>query len=365
MYNNDEKALLWLNSFAGLSVKKKLLLLDLFMSPSEMFYEFKSLKDDILQIIDQKTYNQMAMLLEDSYTDKLINDLTVKKIKAVTIASADYPKKLKQSLDDPPIVLYYKGNLELVDTLMVAIVGARKVTRYGKDVTEKFSKELTLHGFTILSGLARGVDTIAHSECLANDGNTIAVLGCGIDVIYPKENKDLYEDIARKGLVLSEYPIGTEPYHYNFPQRNRIISALSDGVLVTEAGAKSGSIITANCALNIGKEVYAVPGNIFSEQSQGTNELIKNNNAAMILNINDILCQFNIQERKAACDPIQLDFVQQSIVNELAMEGKVHLQDLLSRTNMEISSLFIVLQGLINAKVIRQLPGNFYELQPK
>lgn len=364
MYNNDEKALLWLNSFAGLGIKKKHLILDLFMSPSEMLYEFKSCREDILRFVDVKVYNQMAMLLEDSYIDKIIHDLSVKKVKAVTFASADYPKKLSEALDDPPIVLYYKGDLELVDTLMIAIVGARKVTRYGKDVTEKFSRELSLHGFTILSGLARGVDTIAHKECLENGGSTIAVLGCGIDVIYPKENKDLYEEIAEKGLILSEYPLGTEPFAYNFPQRNRIISALSDGVLVTEAGLKSGSIITANLALDIGKEIYAVPGNIFSEQSQGTNELIKNCNAAMILNINDILQEFNIRPRTAVSDPIQLDFVQQAIVNELA-DGKQHIQDLISKTSMEISSLFIILQGLINAKVIRQLPGNFYELQPK
>ncbi len=365
MYNQDEKALIWLNNFNNISTKKKLLILDLFMSPSEMYTSFKSCREDIIQIIDTKVYNQLALLCEDSYVDKIINDLKVKNIKALTIASENYPNKLKDDLLDPPICLYYKGNIELLYKLCIAIVGARKITRYGKDVTEKFSRELALNGFCIVSGLARGADTAAHTECLANDGDTIAVLGCGIDVVYPKENKDLYLDIAEKGLILSEFPLGIEPLSYNFPQRNRIISALSDAVLVTEASEKSGSIITANIALEMGKEIYAVPGNIFSEQSKGTNDLIKNcSNVIMATNVNDILKQFNMKEREMIVDAIQLDFLQQNIVNELAC-GKLHLEEILSKTNVEISSLFVSLQGLINAKVIRQLPGNFYELQPK
>ena len=224
MYNQDEKALIWLNNFNNISTKKKLLILDLFMSPSEMYTSFKSCREDIIQIIDTKVYNQLALLCEDSYVDKIINDLKVKNIKTLTIASENYPNKLKDDLLDPPICLYYKGNIELLDKLCIAIVGARKITRYGKDVTEKFSRELALNGFCIVSGLARGADTAAHAECLANDGDTIAVLGCGIDVVYPKENKDLYLDIAEKGLILSEFPLGIEPLSYNFPQRNRIIS---------------------------------------------------------------------------------------------------------------------------------------------
>lgn len=365
MYNQDEKALIWLNNFNNISTKKKLLILDLFMSPSEMYTSFKSSRDDIIQIIDEKVYNQLALLCEDSYVEKLVSDLSLKNVKVLTLASDNYPNKLKDDLLDPPICLYYKGNIELMDKLCIAIVGARKITRYGKDVTEKFSRELALNGFCIVSGLARGADTTAHTECLANDGNTIAVLGCGIDVVYPKENKDLYMDIAEKGLILSEFPLGTEPLSYNFPQRNRIISALSDAVLVTEASEKSGSIITANIALEMGKEIYAVPGNIFSEQSKGTNDLIKNcSNVVMATNVNDILKQFNMKEREIIVDAIQLDFLQQSIVNELS-GGKLHLEELLGKTNVEISSLFVSLQGLMNAKVIRQLPGNFYELQPK
>ena len=158
--------------------------------------------------------------------------------------------------------------------------------------------------------------------------------------------------------------MGTEPYSYNFPQRNRIISALADGVLVTEAGEKSGTIITANLALDMGKELYAVPGSIFSEQSIGTNNLIKSyDNVFMVTNVNDILKQFNIKERDMVKDAIQLDFLQQCVVDELS-KGRLHIEEIITKTNMEIGSLFAVLQGLISARIIRQLPGNFYELQP-
>ncbi len=212
--------------------------------------------------------------------------------------------------------------------------------------------------------MARGADTVAHTECLLNEGKTVAVLGCGIDVVYPKENKDLYNEIAKNGLIISEFPLGTEPYSYNFPQRNRIISALADGVLVTEAGEKSGTIITANLALDIGKELYAVPGSIFSEQSIGTNNLIKSyDNVFMVTNVNDILKQFNIKERDMVKDAIQLDFLQQCVVDELS-KGRLHIEEIITKTNMEIGSLFAILQGLISARIIRQLPGNFYELQP-
>lgn len=365
MYSKDERALIWLNNFSTINIKKKHLLLELFTSPSEMFEYFLDEKDTIMQLLGENLYNQMAMLHENSFVDKIINDLAVKNVKVLTLVSDNYPTVLIDELTDAPICLYCLGNTELLGTRSIAIVGTRRITRYGKDVTEKFSRELSLNGFTIISGMARGVDTVAHKECLKNDGKTIAVLGSGINIIYPKENKDLYAEILEKGLIISEFPLGTEPLAFNFPQRNRIISALADAVLVTEAGLKSGSIITANIALDLGKDIFAVPANIFSEQSFGTNQLIKDsNNVMMTTCTNDILSHFNIRERKVVEDAIQLDFLQQAIVNELE-NGKMHFEEILSKTNMDISALFVSLQGLSNANVIRQLPGNFYELQPK
>ena len=364
MYNDNERALIWLNNFVNISTKKKLALLDLFDSPYEMFEEFLNYSEEITNIVGINNYKLMSQNINELYVDNLINSLMIKNVSVITKESADYPDKLLDALTDPPIVLYYKGDKSLLKNPCIAIVGARKITRYGKDVTEKFSRELTLNGFCIISGLARGVDTVAHSECIANEGKTIAVLGSGIDVIYPKENKELYKAIENNGLILSEYPLGVEPLPYNFPQRNRIISGLADGVLITEAGEKSGSIITANLALDMGKEIYAVPGSIYSEQSQGTNNLIKTSNNVMRTTcVNDILKHFNIKERSIVTDSIQLDFVQQSIVNELA-GGMLHIEEIINRTNLDIGSLFAILQGLKNAKIIRQLPGNYYELQP-
>ena len=365
MFNTDERALLWFNTF-NISTKKKNIIVDLFSSPSEMFSNFRDLKEDILQIIDVNTYNQINMLREKSYVDKIINDLKTKNVNAVTIASDEYPKKLKDYLYDPPLVIYYKGDLSLInEDQCIAIVGSRKTTRYGQDVTKKFAKELSFYNFCIVSGLARGVDTIAHKECLENDGRTIAVLGCGIDVVYPSENRELYDEIAEKGLLITEFPLGTSPLSYNFPQRNRIISAISDSVLVTEAGEKSGTMITVNYAIDFSKDLFVVPGNITSEMSIGTNNLIKNrDNVIITTNINDILTRYDMKPRTIVVDAIQLDFIQQCIIDYLA-DGKKHLHEIMNKANINLTETINLLTGLKSAKLIRQIPGNFYELQPK
>lgn len=199
------------------------------------------------------------------------------RIEEISIESEDYPKQLKE-IYDPPLKLYILGNKQLLKEKGVAIVGARKATEYGKKVTLQISKELSQIGINIISGLALGIDTYAHlgtlhEECI---GKTIAILGSGLDKIYPKENIELARHIIKSGgCIVSEYPVGTRANKMNFPQRNRIISALSKGVLVVEASEKSGSLITADFALEQGREVFAVPGDINKETSMGTNNLIK------------------------------------------------------------------------------------------
>lgn len=364
MYNTDERALIWLNSF-NVSIRKKNELINNFMSPSEMFDEFIECKDIVVSVLGEKHYSIMSNVAESSYIDKLINAFELKGISAITSFSDDYPQRLSDTLgEEAPIVLYYVGDLDLLDTRSIAVIGTRKVTRYGRDVTEKFSRELSLHNFTIISGLARGVDSIAHKECLKNDGKTIAVLGCGLDIVYPRENLELYRDIAEKGLIISEFPVGTDPHPYNFPQRNRIIVTLADGVLVTEASEKSGTMISANYAIEYGKDLFAVPGNIFSEQSIGTNLLIKKSDrVVMTTGVNDILEKYDIKPREQVVEPIQLDFIEQSIINELA-DGKLHFEEILAKTSIEVSALITTLTGLEVSKIIRKLPGNFYELRP-
>ena len=198
-----------------------------------------------------------------------------------------YPKRLKE-VYLPPVVLFYKGRLELFNRLSIGIVGARNHTEYSKEALEYLLPDILERKVSIISGLARGVDSLAHQLTLDLNGETIAVIGNGINVTYPKENKALYDAIGRKGLILSEYPLDSPPLKFHFPYRNRIIAGLSHGLCVIEAKLHSGSLITANVALSENRQVFALPGNITSEYSKGTNELITAG-AFPIRNANDIL----------------------------------------------------------------------------
>ena len=208
------------------------------------------------------------------------------KIEEMTIDSKEYPEKLK-NIYDPPRKIYLIGNKSLLYQKGIAIVGARDATQYGKKITYNLAKELSEQNIVIISGLALGIDSYAHTGTV--QGRTIAVLGSGIDNIYPKENLELARKIIKnKGCIISEYPLGTKPERLHFPQRNRIISGLSNGVVVIEASKKSGALITAEFALEQGKEVFAVPGDINKKQSEGTNQLIKDG-AILLTSATDIL----------------------------------------------------------------------------
>jgi len=198
-----------------------------------------------------------------------------------------YPENLK-TIHYPPPVLYFKGTIKESDKNSISIVGSRKATYYGKMVAEKLSKDLSLAGLTIISGMARGIDTAAHKGVLSVNGRTIAVLGCGIDHIYPPENRRLAQEIEASGAVISEFSLSTLPERQNFPRRNRVISGLSLGTVVVEAAEKSGALITADFALDQGREVFAIPGNINSPLSNGSHNLIKQG-AKLVNNYQDIL----------------------------------------------------------------------------
>ncbi len=195
-------------------------------------------------------------------------------IEVITINSLKYPKSLKD-INDPPIVFYMRGNITEGDENAISIVGSRKCSSYGRMIAEAFSNEIASAGITVVSGLAEGIDTLSHKGALAASGRTIAVLGSGIDYIYPSSNKSLAEKIVKSGALLSEFPLGTTPHKYNFPFRNRIISGLSIATLVVEAAEHSGSLITARLAAEQGRDVFAVPGDITSDKSKGTNRLIQ------------------------------------------------------------------------------------------
>lgn len=223
--------------------------------------------------------------------ERIVEECSIKGIRILSIEDDDYPVRLA-NVDDAPIVLYYKGNLPTFDTeLAIAVVGPRKNTAYGKMAAERLSYELTMLGCHVVSGLALGIDAFAHTGALLAGGSTTAVLGCGPDIIYPRANTGLYHEISMRGCIISEYPPGTPPKRYSFPMRNRIVSGLSVGVLVIEADEKSGSLITAKHAVEQGRDVYAVPGNIDVPTCVGTNRLIQNG-AKLVIRGNDIIEEY-------------------------------------------------------------------------
>src|SRR5215470_7516214 len=215
---------------------------------------------------------------------------------AVPITDSRYPRLLRD-IFDPPILLFGRGKVELMNSLGVGVVGTRRPTHYGIAVAERLYGDLAHAGLTIISGMARGIDTSAHNGTLARGGDTVAVLGCGVDIVYPQENKKLASEIASKGLIVSEFPMGAVAFPQNFPIRNRIISGISVGVLVVEGAQYSGSAITAKLALDQGREVFAVPGNITSKPSWGPNLLIKQG-GKLVQDWNDVVVELSPEARR-------------------------------------------------------------------
>lgn len=235
-------------------------------------------KDKIKEILDD-TYKQ-NLDLEEKYLKR-------NNIKLITIYDEEYPENLR-NIYDPPIAIYLYGNDKIFSTYAVGMVGCRNCSIYGEMQAKEISYKLAKNNIVVVSGLAKGIDKHSHVGCMAGHGKTVAVLGCGINIIYPKENIEVARKIIEtSGAIISEYPIGSKPEKDNFPQRNRIISGISDAVIVVEAKIKSGSIITADFAMEQGKDVYAVPGNVTSKNSEGTNDLIKQG-AIPLTNIQDI-----------------------------------------------------------------------------
>ncbi len=278
--------LLRLISVNGIGNKRILNLVDTFGSFEAIFNTSIRKIADVIGL----DYEMAAQIKDDAckrFADNQIAEAKKKDFRIVTYWSLDYPECLKR-IFNPPVILFYKGEILKKDLNSIAVVGMRRPSQYGKKATEYFCEELISHGITIVSGMARGIDSIAHRCCLHNKGRTLAVLGSGLDVCYPPENRELFRDIITSGAVISEFPLHTPPNKENFPRRNRLISGLSKGTLVIEGGIKSGALITAYYALDQGKEVFAVPGNINSKKSKGPHKLIKEG-AKLTENIEDII----------------------------------------------------------------------------
>lgn len=281
---------IWLASVEGLGPVKKFALLNKFETVKRIY---NATEKEILKVdgMSDKIVQNMQKAKDSKLLEKYEKYILKNDIKIINISDDNYPAKLK-NIYAPPITIFAKGDISLLSSKAIAIVGSREPSKYGICVAEKFSKELSKEGITIVSGLARGIDTFAHIGALSSFGKTIAVLGSGIDVVYPKENAKYYREISEKGLIISEYIVGTAPESKNFPQRNRIISGLSDGVLVVEARKNSGTMITTDFALEQGKELYVIPGNITSNLSVGTNNLIKEG-AKLVTDVCEILEDLN------------------------------------------------------------------------
>lgn len=315
------------------------------------------------QLTDKQKKNYIKFRKEEKYIE-LIENIEKENVKIITYMDENYPKKLLEILDYPKI-LYLKGTLNKEDLDSIAVVGARKPTQYGKTVTEKITRGLSKAKITIVSGMAEGIDSIAHKVSLENNNRTIAVLGTGIDIIYPTKNRELYGNIINNGCVISEYPLGTKGLPYNFPLRNRIISGLSTGIVITEAKKKSGTLITAEYGLEQGKDIFSVPGNINSLNSEGTNNLIKDG-AKLTQTVEDILEEIpefkdRIHLLKEEKIEVNLSIEEKRIVDYLKVEPK-SLEYISIETKIPVSKLFGIMTILEMKKQVRKDIGNIYRL---
>lgn len=301
---------------------------------------------------------------------RVMGSIESKGITALTIEDSDYPRRLRE-IDQPPPVLYIRGSINVEDEWAVAVVGTRRVTPYGRQVANELAVFLAQNGITVVSGMARGVDAIAHQSAMRAGGRTIAVLGSGVDVIYPPEHARLASEICKQGALVSDYAIGTKPDGINFPPRNRIISGLTLATVVVEAGETSGALITAEFAVEQGKEVFAVPGSILAPQSSGTNRLIEQG-ARPLLKMSEILETLNLEkipEKKSSRRQFPLEPPEATLLSTLSQEP-LHMDEVSRLAGMpinEVSALLTMLElkgmvshvGGMNYVAIRDEKGQY------
>ncbi len=331
-------------------------------SPEEVLHAgMRRLKQ--VEGIDRKTAEKILSGPDTAFVDAQLQRMRDYRVDVLTYWDEDYPARLKQ-IYDPPVFLFYKGRRELLTRPLFAVVGTRIPTSYGRMVTERFSGQLAQAGFAIISGFARGVDTLAHQTALKEGRGTVAVLGNGLDQIYPPENKKLFDRMVEEGLFVTEYALGTKPDAGNFPKRNRIISGMSSGVLITEAGAKSGALLTAMYANDQNREVFAVPGPVQSAKSAGTNRLIQSG-AKLVQTVDDILEELEgqfpepsarVKEPKPAP---QLEGMYKKVYDVLGAEA-LHADQIALLANLTPAETLNALLTLELGGLIRQMAGKMF-----
>ncbi len=371
----EEEELLWLalRLTPQLGARRAVELVERFGSPGRIFQqearelESAGLGGGVARSIEA------GAAMEDAILQQRL--LRASGVELVTYCDERYPALLKQ-IYDPPLLLFARGEVGLLKEAGVAVVGTRRSSAYGSAVAERFARELSEAGLVVVSGMARGIDTAAHRAALAVEGKTIAVLGCGVDVVYPMENKQLAAQIARDGLLLSEFPMRTPGYPQNFPVRNRIVSGLSYGVLIVEGAQYSGSAITARLALDQGREVFAIPGNITSKQSWGPNLLIRQG-ARLVQEVSDVLSDLPLEARqrlrsqsrqRLLIDESESEHpmkeLRQAVLRLVPLDAPMTMDEMMPKLNEKVmasaSELIAILFELELEGIVRQTPGKAY-----
>lgn len=358
----SQQALMVLNAIPGLGASGIKKLMAVFGNANQILQ--KNYEELLEQGLASSLVTNIVHFPKDKFLEGEYNHLRQKGAQVITIVDEDYPSCLKE-IPSAPIVLYIRGKRQMLSSLGIAMVGSRQASFYGMKMAESFARAFAQAGITVISGLARGIDTASHQGCLKAQGATMAVLGCGLNHIYPKENALLLEDIAAKGLLVSEFPMDTAPLMYNFPRRNRIISGLSLATVIIEASPKSGALITADCALEQGRDVFAVPGNIDSVLSEGTNRLIKDG-AKIALSAQEVLeelgleIQAQLEQGKSQEKPRVNLSVEEYKVYEVIDHQPNHIDIIATRCGQEIGLLMSQMLNLELKGVIKQLPGQYY-----
>ncbi len=358
----EEYYMMWLSRIDGIGPKRISRLLEYFHTAEAVWHaDIASLKE--VPGIPASLCERIVSFRDADQLDEWIWELEEKGISFYSFRHPKYPALLKE-IYDPPVGIYVKGTLPDDDIDKISVVGARKCSSYGANVAYKITKDLGKTNVVVVSGMARGIDTMAHKGILDGGGQTIAVLGCGVDVCYPEENRELMERIIQNGCVISEYPPGTPAVARNFPFRNRIISGLSKMVVVIEAGRRSGTLITADLALESGRDVFVVPGNVTSALSEGTNNLIKQG-CPIITNFEDILFALGISygedEKKAFSQKVADSLSEEEKeIFQLIGNEPVGTEELLQKTGRSLQELQYMLSVLEIAGHIRKLPQSGY-----
>ncbi|MBX7150418.1 DNA-processing protein DprA [bacterium] len=354
--------LLLLSSIPGIGHSKLRTLVQKFGTPEEVFAA-KLHQLTATDGFDQKTAEKILnpALRDNKFVEEQLKLIEHYKVQVLSFWDNDYPVNLK-NIHEPPAFLFTRGDLAEIDRYAIAIVGTRQPTSYGKIMTETLARELAVRGITIVSGLARGIDTIAHHSALQHGGRTIAVLGSGVDRIYPAENFKLAMDLMQHGALISDYPMKTAPDAVNFPGRNRIISGLSLGTLIIEAGEKSGALITTEYAMEQNREVFAVPGNITTLQARGPNQLIKQG-AKLVETVDDILTELE-SKLVALKQPSQklilnLSQTEETIIGHILNEP-IHVDAIAKQSNISVAEALTHLLNLELMGVVRQTAGKHF-----